>query len=48
MGIAFQKKKKKERKSVIEYKLLFKQDTLQAAKRIFTDLNIRILIEKEN
>lgn len=33
---------------MIEYKLLFKQDTFQAAKRTFTELNITILTEKEN
>lgn len=33
---------------MIEYKLLFKQDTLQAAKMTFTELNMRILTEKEN
>lgn len=45
MGIVFQKKKEEKKKSVIEYKLLFKQDTFQAAKRTFTELNIRILTE---
>lgn len=43
MGIVFRKKK-----SVFEYKLLFKQDTFQAAKRTFTELNTRFLSEKEN
>lgn len=44
MGIVFRKKKK----SVFEYKLLFKQDTFQAAKKTFTELNTRFLTEKEN
>lgn len=37
-----------KKKSVFEYKLLFKQDTFQAAKRTFTELNTRFLSEKEN
>lgn len=44
MGIVFREKKK----SVFEYKLLFKQDTFQCAKRTFTELNTRLLTEKEN
>lgn len=48
MGIVFLKKKKNKKLNVIEYKLLFKQDTFQAAKMTFTELNMRILTEKEN
>lgn len=45
-GNSIQREKKK--RSVFEYKLLFKQDTFQCAKRTFTELNTRFLTEKEN